>query len=188
MGKLGLAQKKYEYPVRIREQKNLCYQCNIAFTIHNPAEYDHLNNNDYDSRSVNLALICRSCNNRKKFNSDMQIIGHERLVSNEKAGYVCERTTADIDTILDDNSCIAINKKNKAIANQFLHEWTSQNEELILKDAVDAITNLCYEMNGSGSQSAIYKYIDSFTNKFSGKFTIYSNDSGKNCIRLRIEN
>ena len=76
----------------------------------------------------------------------------------------------------------------KRITKQFIQEHTIDNEELILRDAVNAIVDICQDNNGTGSQSAVYRYVDFLTNPFTGKFTLSTNSQGKTIIRRRIEN
>jgi len=188
MGKLSYSKKKTWKPIIISQTGENCFFCERVDNPLDPLELGHLNSNDEDNRPENLAYMCHTCNNRMKFNFDMRILANEQLKKNEKAVYVCERTSADSGTEINIKSCREINQLNTTITEQFLYEWTARDEELIVKDAVDAITNLCHIQNGTGSQPAIYRYVKSLCNPFTGKFTIYSNPQGKDCIRKRIEN
>ncbi len=181
-------QKAKEYPIHYANQKGLCLFCSKEFNEYFTPEVDHLNNNKHDNRIENHALVCHSCNNLKKSNAEMQVIASEKLKENEKRVYACERILADSGTIEDLTSSQAINKTNTRITKQFLSEHTINNQILILKDAVNAITNICQDNNGTGSQSAIYKTIDYLTNTINGKYTICLNEFGKNVIKRRTEN
>ena len=71
---------------------------------------------------------------------------------------------------------------------QFLLEHTITDDELLLKDVVNAIVDICQNNNNTGSQSAVYRYIDSLTNPYTGKYTLSANPKGQTIIRRRTEN
>ena len=188
MSRLSSRMKVRLNPFLDKRDGILCLYCKAGYTVTNPYIYEHLNNDDNDSRPENIIKAHQTCNCRKKYSEKMLAIALGKLKMNEASKLVCAGMKANTGTEKDVSSCVAINRKNKPITIQFLHEWTSRGEELLLKDAVDAITNQCYIQNGSGSQTAIYSYIDSLCNSYTGLFTIYSNPQGKNCIRRRTEN
>jgi len=188
MNRLTQTMKVKQYPIKMQSQKGMCLYCSKPFTDYFTPEFDHLNNNTKDNRPENLALVCHSCNNRKKSNAEMQVIGSEQLKSNLNLECMCAGMLADTGTSPDLTSSQATNKTNMDETKRFLYEHTINNQIIILKDCVNAITYLCQEKNGTGSQSAIYRYIESLTNKINGKYTICLNDSGKNIIRKRSEN
>ncbi len=101
---------------------------------------------------------------------------------------MCERTLADTGMKNDLTSCQEISKTNTNITKQFLLEHTLHGNSMIVKDAVNAIVNLCQENNHTGSQAAIYRYIESYTNPINGLYTICNTPKGENIIRKRIEN
>jgi len=109
----------------------------------------------------------------------MQIKAHQKLIDNEKAVLTSERTIADSGTKNDLTSQQEINKTNMNITKSFLLEHT---------DAVNAIVDICQNNNNSGSQAAIYRYIDSLANPFTGRYTVSQNKEGNNIIRRRTEN
>ena len=146
-----------------------------------------MNSDETDNRPENIVWACKICNNRKKFNFDMQINAHEKMVANEKAVLARERIEADSGTKNDLTSQQEINKINTEITRTLLLEHTI-NESVILKDAVNAIVDICQSNNGTGSQSAVYRYVDSLSNPFTGKYTIFLNTEGKNAVRRRTEN
>ncbi len=180
--------KKIDKVIRLRGDKFLCFYCECTFSAINPAEYEHLNNNPSDNRPENIVYACHSCNNKKKFNFDLQIMAQEKLESNEKAVLMRERRQADSGTKIDLSSQQEINKTNTQITDQFLLEHTLHGESFVLKDGVDAIVNICQENNGTGSQSAVYRYLDYKCNPINGKYTIFLNSEGKNAVRRRTEN
>jgi len=179
--------KTNRFPLLWTDQKGHCLFCELEFSDILKPEIDHLNGNFNDNRIENWALVCHACNNKKKADIDMQVIAYDKLKANEKREYACERMLADSGTEFGLTSCSAINKINTQNAKQFLLEHTMNDEILYEKDAVNAITNLCQENNGTGSQPAIYRIIESLCNPINGKYTI-CDYNGKNIIRRRIEN
>ena len=95
---------------------------------------------------------------------------------------------ADTGTTTELTSQQELSKINKRITKQFIQEQTIKNQELILRDVVNAIVDICDDNNGTGSQSAVYRYIDSLTNPYTGKYTLSTNSEGKTVIRRRTEN
>jgi len=118
----------------------------------------------------------------------MQIKANEQLRENERAVFTCGNTLADTGTTKELTSQQEINKINYQIAKQFIQEHTLTEKEVILRDAVNAIVDICKDNNGTGSQSAVYRYIDSLTNPYTGKYTLSTNSQGKTIIRRRTEN
>jgi len=117
----------------------------------------------------------------------MQILANEQLLINEKAVLTRERMLPDTGTTKELTSQQEINKINYQIAKQFIQEHTLAEKEVILRDAVNAIVDICKDNNGTGSQSAVYRYIDSLTNPYTGKYTLSTNSQGKPIIRRRTE-
>lgn len=188
MARLTHKLKKDSFKIIVERDGYKCFYCNDEFSDTRPAEYDHLNNDENDSRPENLVLSHHECNNKKKFFTDWQIMAQEKLRKNEKTVLACERTLADAGTTKEITSQQEISKINKRITKQFIQEHTINNEELILRDAVNAIVGICDDNNETGSQSAVYRYIDYLTNPYTGKFTLATNPQGKTVIRRRTEN
>ncbi len=188
MVKLTYTLKRKWEPIVINQTGKVCFHCNCENMELNPLEWGHLNGNDNDSRPENLAFMCKTCNNKQKFNYDMQILANEQLQKNEKAVLTRERMLADTGTTKELTSQQEISKINKRITKQFIQEQTINNQELILRDIVNAIVDICDDNNGTGSQSAVYRYIDSLTNPYTGKYTLSTNSEGKTVIRRRTEN
>jgi len=188
MARFSQRMKKKRYSYLIKDQNNHCYICNSTFSPTVPPEFDHLNNNHNDSRPENTGLLCHTCNVKKIRNPEYQVIGHERMLRNEKQMYMCERMIADTGTTEQLTSCQAISQTNMQITKQFLIEHTINAQTIELKDSVNAIVNLCQDNNKTGSQSAVYRYIEILTNKINGKYTLSTNSEGKTVIRRRTEN
>ena len=188
MGRMTRRKNREYYPDKIKDDGYQCLLCKEPFTDKNPPEWDHLNNNPNDSRYENVALVHKTCNNKKKFNPDYQIIAQEKLLENEKAVLVCERRQADTGTTQELTSSQQISKALRPIALQWLEEHTLIEKEILLKDAVNAIVFLCQKQTGWGSQATIYRYIDECTNRYYGRFTLSTDGAGKTIIRRRTEN
>jgi hypothetical protein len=187
MSRLSYRQKKEWFPFIVKRDGYKCLYCPRPFTDTNPSEYDHLNNDEKDNRPENLCLAHHSCNVRKKYNADLQILARKKLQENERSTFACERTLADTGTTREITSQQEINKTNMIITEQFLLEHTVNREELVLRDAVNAIVDICQKNNHTGSQAAVYRYIDSLTNPYTGKYTLSANSTGKSIIRKRTE-
>jgi len=188
INRLSYKQKKEWFKFIVERDSYKCLYCSQTFTDTNPAEYEHLNNNENDNRPENLVLSHHSCNVKKKYNTDFQILAAEKLKENERSTFACERTLADTGTTDEISSQQKINKMNRQITIQWLEEHMMLEKEITLRDAVNAIVNLCNQMNDSGSQSAVYRYIDTSCNPYNGKYTLARNLQGKTIIRKRAEN
>ncbi len=188
MSRLSQNKKRKLDPFLDERDGTICLFCKEGFTAIHPYEYEHLNNNYRDSRPENIVKAHHECNVRKIRNPEFQVIAHEKLRENERQAYVCERTLADTGMKNDLTSCQEISKTNTNITKQFLLEHTLNGNSMIVKDAVNAIVNLCQENNHTGSQAAIYRYVESYTNPINGLYTICNAPKGENIIRKRIEN
>ncbi len=211
MARLSHRLKKQYDPIILERDGIKCFYCNREFTETIPAEHDHLNNNSNDSRPENLVFCCHVCNNKKKTNPEMQISAHEKMIQNEKAVFACAGTAGtaidkkmefvmgggvkptfqllpDTGTTQQLSSQQEISKINMQLTKQFLQEHTINGEEPILKDVANAIVNLCQDNNGTGSQSAVYRYVDVLANPYNGRYTLSENSQGKTIIRRRTEN
>ena len=169
--------KKYFLLIQQRDGY-ACFYCKDNFSETHPAEYEHLNNNETDNRLENLAFSHHECNNKKKFNTDWQVLATEKLRKNETAVFAGERKGEDLP--LSEQEILRI---NRGITKTFLLEHTLNGQSLMIGDAVNAIVNLCNHNNSTGSQSAIYRYIDALCNPYNGDFIKEKNPDGKLIIR-----
>ena len=128
------------------------------------------------------------CNIKKKTLADWQIKAREKLEKNERTLLACERRLADTATTKEVTSQQEINKINFKIAEQFIQEQTLMEGSVILRDAVNAIVAICRDKNETGSQAAVYRYIDTLANPYNGKYTLSTNEAGQRIIRRRREN
>ena len=188
MSRLTHRLKRTNEPIIRDRDPYVCLYCKGEFTETHPPEWEHLSNDPNDSRPENLVFAHKECNNRKKFNPEYQVLAYEKLIQNERAVLACERTLADTGTTKELTSQQEISKINKRITKQFIQEQTINNNELLLRDVVNAIVDICDDNNGTGSQSAVYRYIDFLTNPYTGKYTLATNEKGQTVIRRRTEN
>ena len=79
MVKLTYTLKRKWETIVIYQTGKVCFHCKCENTELNPLEWGHLNGNNNDSRPENLAFMCKTCNNKQKFNYDMQILANEQL-------------------------------------------------------------------------------------------------------------
>jgi len=188
MTRLTHRKKKEDFPIIVERDSYKCFYCEGDFDANHPPEFDHLNNNPGDSRVENLVLVHHECNNKKKFNTDWQIKALEKLRQNERTVLASERKLADTGTTVELTSSQAINQATEPIARQWLCEHLLMEPEIILRDAVNATVNLCRKQTGFGSQPAIRRFIETWTNPYNGDLTLSKNENGETIIRRRTEN
>ena len=188
MPRLTHSRKMKYFPIIVERDGYRCFYCHDEFPDNHPAEYDHLNDDLNDSRVENLILCHHECNNKKKNSYDWQILARDKLIQNEKTVLASERILADTGIIEELTSSQSISQSLRPIALQWLEEHTLIDGSILLQDAVPAIVNLCQKQIGWGSQAAIRRYIEEWSNRYNGKFTLSQNESRKIVIRRRTEN
>jgi len=176
-----------DIPLIIERDGDGCVFCPKPFTPTHPREWEHLDNNPDNNELWNKAFTHHDCNNRKTRNSDMVILAQEKIESNKRYVYVGERTLADTGTTEELTSCQAINRINFRIAEQYVTEHTLIDGDLLLSNTIRDIVGLCRKNNGTGSQQAVRRYIDTLTSSFY-PFTLSLNAKGQTIIRRRTEN
>jgi len=187
MSKLTHKTKTAIFKILVERDGYHCFYCKGHFDDTHPPEFEHLNNNPNDSRPENIVLSHHECHITKKYNTDLQIKAHEKLLKNENTLFVSERKLADAGTTEELTSSQRINKVLEPIALQWLTEHLLMEKEIVVKDAVNAIVNLCRQQTDHGSQPTIYRYIDTWSNPYNGHLTIAKNESGQNIIMKRTE-
>jgi len=94
---------------------------------------------------------------------------------------VCESINATEESSQQETS-----KINRQLAYTFTFEHTMNGNDVLLSDTVNAVTNLCYDNNKTGSQAAVRRYIDQFSNPYNGMFVIFTTDhEGKKRIKRK---
>ena len=186
--KLTHKTKRDKFSSVVERDGHRCLYCPEPFTDTHPVEWKHLDNDIYNDEVWNLTFAHHECNNKKKFSAELQIIAQEKIISNKRYVFARERTLADTGTTKETTSQQEINRINMGITKQFLLEHTLIDGDLLLKEAINAIVDICQKNNGTGSQSAVYRYIDSLTNPYTGDYTLSVNSKGQTIIRRRTEN
>ncbi len=187
MSRATYKQNKEDFPLIVERDGYRCLYCPEPFTANHPAEREHLDNNTDNNELWNKTFTHHECNNRKKLNTDMQILAQEKIESNKKYVYKGERMLADTGTTEELTSCQAISKINFKVAEQYLTEHTLTDDELLLRDAIRDIVGICKKSNDTGSQQAVRRYIEILTSS-AYPFTLSLNAKGQTIIRRRIEN
>ena len=187
MARLNHRIKMNNFQIIVERDDYKCFYCDGEFTDAHREEYDHLNNNANDSRVENLVLCHHECNVKKKQSTDWQIKAGEKQIQNENALVASERRLADTGTIDELTSSQETSKIVRPIALQWLEEHLLMEKEILLRDAVPAIVNLCQNQVKGGSHAAIRRYIDEWVNRYNGKLNLSKNESGKDVIRKRTE-
>lgn len=183
MGRLNHRKKMEWYPLIRARQGNRCLYCNKEFSELDQVEFDHLHNNPKDSRFETICLGHKTCNNRKKFDHDLQILAAEKMVEYERAVYACERSVEEDDL----SSQQKVSKRNRQIAESSLLGHTMNGRSVYLSDIVNAIVSLCWEDNDNGSQAAVRRYIEVLANPFNGKYVIETDTQGRKLVRRKTE-
>ena len=183
MSRPTYTQKRKWDPIIVRQTGNCCFFCKRADV---PLEYGHLNGNRDDSRPENLAKMCHVCNNRMKNDHDMHFQALEQLTKNEDVVLVCAGMNERVGTTEQLTSCQAISGNNFRIAEQYITEHTLIDGDLLVKDTVNDIVGICRKNNGTGSQSAVYRYLNTLVS-CAYPFEFARNEKGEDIIR-RTEN
>ena len=186
---LTYSQKKKWGPFILQRDGPDCFYCMLPFEHEEDREFDHLDNDESHNYPENLVFNHHACNLKKRMCQPWQDKAIGKLKINQRK-YLFTRgnTLADTGTTKELTSQQEINKTNMCVTRQFLLEHTITDDELLLKDVVNAIVDICQNNNNTGSQSAVYRYIDSLTNPWTGKYTLSANPKGQTIIRRRTEN
>jgi len=179
---------KMEYlPILIeRDGGFCCWFCKKELTLKTYI-FEHLNGNRLDNRIENIVLACQSCNIKKKFHSDLQILAKEKLQDNENKNFLREKKyveTQDRDT---SSAEIQINVSNFDITKQFLTETILIDSSIEFSEALNCCTFLCKDRTGHGSQQSVRNYIATLTSSV-GPFMIIKDENKKKIIVKRKGN
>ncbi len=150
-------------PIILRDGGQLCFYCKISLSL-SEIIWEHLDDNRKHNVIDNLVFACRTCNNKKPHDIDMQLIAKEKLRDNLKRNYMREI----ISTKNKQTSEIEISVSNFEIAEIFLHK----NVPIEFTEALNSITYECKKKTGYGSQQSVRNYIDSLCSS-TAPFEIY---------------
>jgi len=143
----------------------------------------HLDNNTKHNEDWNHALAHQSCNIDAIENIDFQLKAKDRIRSNHSKIYAPRIEVKDehVSTEVD------INVTNRGLTKQKLTEWTVDGQKIEHSEALNAITYLCTELTGHGSQKCIRDYISALCSSV-GPFMIVKDENGKKMIQRRTGN
>ncbi len=170
---LTATQKAKYLQIIIKRDGNVCFYCKMSFVQQVPKwyrEFDHLNCKREDNRTENLVIAHQECNQKKKFDSDMQILALAKLKQNENSGSLGEREGEKKLAILTEtNMEIDSNIEFARITEEFLTDHLQSRNgrppvdtELDFKITMDTITHLCRKETGHGSQNTIRRILDEY--------------------------
>ena len=74
-----------------RDGGQVCFYCKISLSL-SEIIWEHLDDNRKHNVVDNLVFACRTCNNKKPHDIDMQILATDKLHQNEKLMYMRENT------------------------------------------------------------------------------------------------
>lgn len=168
-----------------RDGGQQCFYCKRKLRL-NEIKYEHLNNIRPDCRPENLVLSCQSCNVRKKFDADLQIIAKEKLVQNENGNYLSERISVESSETNTPSAEIDINITNYEITEKYLTEIIHTDGNVLYSDALNSCVYLCKKQTKHGSQQSMRNYISALTCNV-GPFMITHNDDHKKIIVKRSD-
>ncbi len=168
---LTATQKAKYLTIIIRRDGNVCLYCKMLFVPQVPKwsrEFDHLNCNREDNRIENLVIAHQECNQKKKYDSDMQILALEKLRQNENSGSLGEGEKKSV-IHTETNMEIDTNVEFSRITEEFLTDHLKSRNgkppvetELDFKEALDTVTYRCYKENTHASQNTLRRIIDMF--------------------------
>ena len=154
--------------------EHTCVFCGQSFIEHDPywkKEWEHLNNDDTVNEDWNLAWAHARCNRIKKFSSELQIIAHEKIISNKKwvsrslGGGKTNKETQP-------NEQIDANKAESQLAEEYLNaRLLGRNgnpppeSELDYNEVKDSLTYLHYKKFGHGSQNTFDRILKMLTSE-----------------------
>jgi len=164
---------KHEFlPDIITHDGFICLYCSNSLTGKNWI-YEHLDDDPMNNVRENIALSCQSCNNKKPHHSTMKQIALNRKRENEKS--MSTRAGASEVSSPSFNPELDISQSNFEITFQYLSEIISTDDFIDFKSAVDSSVMLCRKNTGTGSQTAVRRYVDALVSK-EGPFMVTQNN------------
>jgi len=147
--------------------------------------YEHLDDNPTNNVRENIAIACQSCNNKKPHNSTMKQIALRKKEKNEKNNYTRAGASEVSPPSLKPE--IDISQTNFELTFQYLSEIISSDNFIEFKSAVDCCVMSCKKNTGTGSHTAIRRYVDALVSK-EGPFMVTQNDKKEKMIVRRNGN
>lgn len=163
-----------------------CFYCKKPLQLNNFV-YEHLNNDRSDNRLENIVLACVSCNNKKPYGMEMEILAKEKLEENMISNFMREKIFKNEDLATEKPTEVEINETNYEITREFLSLRIEVDDYILFSDTLDAIVYICKEKTGHRSQQSARNYIKALTS-IVGPFKIIRDENGKKIIVKRYEN
>jgi len=145
------------------DQESWCIYCGGRFIESHTSwcrEWEHLNNNSECNEDWNLVWAHAICNEKKKYDFDMQGFAQELAKKNKKwfsesmRGREKKQPTAEA-TEID------LNVAHMEITEQFLTEkLPDKNKRHLLLDAINCIALRCKKQTGHGSAQSVRNYLN----------------------------
>ena len=173
-----MKQDWFEY-INNRDGGFRCFYCKKSLSLTNFV-HDHLNDNRKDNRIENIVHACSTCNNKKQYDFDMQLIAKEKLIKNEIGNSMRERISLKPRELKE----LEVSKENYEIAEEYITKQVELNGYIVVKEAKNSISYLCRKTNGTGSPQAVYNYISTLTST-EAPFEIIKNDDEQKVIQRK---
>lgn len=186
------------FPLLVQRDGDVCFYDKQPFvdSIANlQRNFDHLNNDPQDNRVENLVLCHSECNQKKKWDFDMQLLAHEKLKENvlrasepqsDNARERFSNTDTDDDELTEGQMNFTINKLVKSTLDEKLPE--DSDVTISYSKILKAITFLVIDQTkGRGSETAVRRSLDAFCSMFA-PWEDYKEGKGNRVIRRRKQN
>ena len=169
-------------------EEQYCMFCGGKF-LSGKAKYkktwEHLDNDDENQQPWNLCLVHWICNQKKKYDFDLQFYANELIKINKQwhnrdSDSFMERTSSHA----NENTEIDLNTVHYEITENFLTEKiTGSSRRLPLTDAISCIVLRCKNQTGHGSMQSVRNYLNVLSCS-EGRYMIEKIE-GKNFIQKR---
>ena len=169
-------------PELIARDGFLCLYCRQCLTSVKYI-FEHLDDNRDHNEIENIALSCRTCNNKKPFDQEMKKIALEKLQQNKKGNFMRERKN-ELDSVSEAFAEIEINVRNSDIVRSYIEKEVDTRGSIEYSETLHSTTYLCKQKTGHGSQQSVRNYIAALTSML-GPLMITRDDSNKKIIVMR---
>jgi len=164
-----------------RDRGFYCFYCKKTLSLTHFV-HDHLNDNRKDNRIENIVHACSTCNNKKKYDFDMQLLAKQKLEESEIGNSMREKISSKPREMKE----LDVSIENYEIAEEFITKEIDVNGHILVKEAKSSIAYVCRKTNGTGSPQAVTNYISTLTSKVA-PFEIVKNEEDEKIIRKRIK-
>ena len=177
--------KDFDLPVLLKRDGGFnCFYCiqNLALVEY---VYEHLDDDRTNNDITNIVLACQSCNNKKPSSLDMKAKALEKKKQNEESNLLRASERARVEVSAPSfKPELDISHANFEITHQYLTEILAVEKEVEFIVALNSCVMLCREKTGSGSQTAVKRYLDALTSS-EGPFMVVQDDQKKKVIIWR---